>query len=75
MKIATVVGARPQFIKSAPVSKILRELGHTEILIHTGQHYDDGMSEVFFRELEISEPNVNLGVGSGSPAGKRDRCL
>ena len=66
MKIVTVVGARPQFIKSAPVSKALRELGHTEILVHTGQHYDDGMSAVFFRELEISAPNVNLEVGSGS---------
>ena len=48
MKIITVVGARPQFIKSAPVSKALREFGHTEILVHTGQHYDDGMSAVFF---------------------------
>lgn len=66
MKIATVVGTRPQFIKSAPVSKVLRDFGHTEILIHTGQHYNDGMSAVFFRELEISAPNVNLGVGSGS---------
>ena len=66
MKIVTIVGTRPQFIKSAPVSKALRELGHTEILVHTGQHYDDGMSAVFFRELEISAPNVNLGVGSGS---------
>ena len=66
MKIITVVGARPQFIKSAPVSRVLREFGHTEILVHTGQHYDDGMSAVFFRELEISAPDVNLGVGSGS---------
>lgn len=54
MKIVTVVGARPQFIKSAPVSKALRGFGHTEILVHTGQHYDDGMSAVFFRELEIT---------------------
>ena len=66
MKIVTIVGARPQFIKSAPVSRVLRELGHTEILVHTGQHYDDGMSAVFFRELEITAPDVNLGVGSGS---------
>jgi UDP-GlcNAc3NAcA epimerase len=65
MKVVTIVGARPQFIKAAPVSKALREAGHYEILVHTGQHYDDGMSAVFFRELEMPEPDVNLGVGSG----------
>ena len=59
------MGARPQFIKAAPVSKALRKAGHHEILIHTGQHYDYGMSQVFFEELGISEPNTNLGVGSG----------
>ncbi len=66
MKVLTVVGARPQFIKAAPVSKALREAGHTEFLVHTGQHYDVGMSQIFFEELGIPEPNVNLGVGSGS---------
>jgi len=65
MKVVSVVGARPQFIKAAPVGKALRAAGHTEVLVHTGQHYDDDMSAVFFRELEIPEPDYNLGVGSG----------
>jgi UDP-N-acetylglucosamine 2-epimerase len=68
MKILTVVGARPQFIKAAPLGRALREAGHQEVLVHTGQHYDDAMADVFFRELEIPEPEVNLGVGSGSHA-------
>lgn len=66
MKVLTVVGARPQFIKAAPVSRALRAAGHTEILVHTGQHYDYGMSQVFFEEMGIPEPDVNLGIGSGS---------
>jgi len=65
MKIATVVGARPQFIKAAPVSRALRAR-HQEVLIHTGQHYDLNMSEVFFQELDIPRPDYHLGVGSGS---------
>lgn len=68
MKIVTVVGARPQFIKAAPVSRALQARGIEEVLVHTGQHYDAVMSEVFFRELGMADPKVNLGVGSGSHA-------
>ncbi|HOP46422.1 MAG TPA: UDP-N-acetylglucosamine 2-epimerase (non-hydrolyzing) [Desulfobacteraceae bacterium] len=66
MKILTVIGARPQFIKSAPVSKALHATGHEEFLVHTGQHYDHALSQIFFDEMGIPEPNVNLNVGSGS---------
>lgn len=64
MKVVTVVGARPQFIKSAPVSHALRQVA-TEVLVHTGQHYDANMSDVFFEELGIPQPNYHLGVGGG----------
>lgn len=66
MHVMTVIGARPQFIKAAPMCFALRDAGIRETLVHTGQHYDDGMSEIFFRELGIPAPDVNLGVGSGS---------
>ena len=67
MKILTVVGARPQFIKAAVVSRELRKV-HTEVLVHTGQHYDYNMSEVFFKELSIPHPDYNLGIAGGSHA-------
>ncbi len=66
MKIVAIVGARPQFIKAAPVSFALRDAGIDEYLIHTGQHYDHKMSQVFFDEMGIPKPDVNLGVGSGN---------
>lgn len=69
MKIISVIGARPQFIKAAVVSRALRALPEIrEDLLHTGQHYDEAMAGRFFRELEIPRPRWNLGVGSGSHA-------
>src|SRR5438045_3372845 len=69
MKILNVVGARPNFMKIAPiVDEMARAPGLTGILVHTGQHYDDTMSDVFFRDLGIPVPEVHLGVGSGSHA-------
>jgi UDP-N-acetylglucosamine 2-epimerase len=65
MKIVTIVGARPQFIKAAVFSRELR-IEHTEILVHTGQHYDWNMSDVFFDELGIPSPDYNLGIGSAT---------
>lgn len=66
--ILHVVGARPNFMKAAPVFRALAERGCDQRLIHTGQHYDRAMSAVFFDQLELPEPAVNLGVGSGSHA-------
>lgn len=65
MKILTVVGARPQFIKASVVSRALQPVAR-EVMVHTGQHYDKNMSGVFFEELNIPKPAYNLGVGSGS---------
>ncbi len=65
-RVCTVVGARPQFIKASPVSAEFQRQGIVEDIVHTGQHYDEEMSRVFFDEMAIPEPVVNLGVGSGS---------
>lgn len=75
VKVATVLGARPQFIKAAPVSRAMQVAGIVEVLIHTGQHYDESMSAVFFDELEIPEPMYHLGVGSGAHGLQTARML
>ncbi len=74
MKIVTVVGARPQFIKASVVSPKLR-INHSEILVHTGQHYDYNMSENFFEELDIPKPNYNLGISGGTHAQMTGKML
>lgn len=74
MKIMTVVGARPEFIQTAPVTRAIRQR-HTEVLVHTGQHYDDNMSAVFFSDLGIPQPDMNLGSGSGSHAEQTGQML
>ncbi len=74
MKILTVVGNRPQFIKAAAVSGPLRER-HEEILVHTGQHYDDSLSRVFFTELGLARPDRELGIGGGSNTSQTARML
>jgi UDP-GlcNAc3NAcA epimerase len=65
MRFVSIVGARPEFIQAAPVSRVLRRQ-HREILVHTGQHYDYRMSRVFFEHLQLPEPDIDLDVGSGS---------
>lgn len=74
MKILTVVGNRPQFIKAAAVSGLLRA-EHEEILVHTGQHYDDALSSVFFSELGLAAPEHELGIGGGSNTSQTARML
>lgn len=74
MKIVTIVGARPQFIKAAAMSRVLRR-EHTEVLVHTGQHYDPQMSDVFFDELQIPKPDYDLGISGGTHAQMTARML
>lgn len=74
MKIVTVVGARPQFIKAAVVSHVLRKK-HVEVLVHTGQHFDHNMSELFFEELSIPKPDYNLGISGGTHAKMTGRMM
>lgn len=76
MKIVTVVGARPQFIKAATVSRVVaRTSGAEEILVHTGQHYDTNMSDLFFTEMAIPAPRYHLGIGSGDHGVQTGRML
>jgi UDP-N-acetylglucosamine 2-epimerase (non-hydrolysing)/UDP-GlcNAc3NAcA epimerase len=74
VRILTVVGNRPQFIKAAAVSGLLRE-HHEEVLVHTGQHYDDSLSQVFFTELGLARPERELGIGGGSNTSQTARML
>lgn len=73
MRIVSIVGARPQFIKAAPVSRALREQ-HDEVLVHSGQHYDAAMSDVFFEQLGIPAPDIELEIGSG-PHGQQTGAM
>jgi UDP-GlcNAc3NAcA epimerase len=75
VKVLTVVGARPQFIKAWPVARALVEAGIHEVLVHTGQHYDDRMSRVFFEEMGIRPPDRNLEIGSGLHGEQTGRML
>src|SRR3954470_6803252 len=76
MKILNVVGARPNFMKIAPIVEEMKKTTDLQsILVHTGQHYDEGMSDVFFRDLGIPVPDVHLGVGSGSHAEQTARVM
>jgi len=76
MKIITIIGARPQFIKAAPVSRAIAEHNNlTEVIIHTGQHFDANMSDVFFKELNIPKPDYNLGISSASHGAMTGRML
>lgn len=76
MKIVTIIGARPQFIKAAALSRYLKSLPNIkEIILHTGQHYDDNMNDIFFSELNIPKPDYNLGIGSDTQARQTARMM
>jgi UDP-GlcNAc3NAcA epimerase len=78
LRILTVVGARPQFVKAAVISRVLRESyagAAEEYLVHTGQHYDENMSEVFFRQMRIPKPDINLEIGSATHGAMTGRML
>ena len=74
-KILHVVGARPNFPKLAPVHRAAAAAGLAQVVVHTGQHYDDAMSASFFRDLEVPTPDINLGVGSQSHAVQTARIM
>src|SRR5215813_6697835 len=76
MKVLNIVGARPNFMKIAPLVEEMKKTSDLNgVLVHTGQHYDEGMSDVFFRDLGIPVPDVHLGVGSGSHAEQTARIM
>src|SRR5262249_11063896 len=75
LRVLLVAGARPNFMKVAPIIAVLRDGGHLPILVHTGQHYDAQMSDAFFRDLALPEPDHHLGVGSGSHAHQTARIM
>ena len=75
MKVINVVGARPNFMKVAPLHRAFQEAGIDSLIVHTGQHYDEKMSDIFFEQLEMPEPDVYLGVGSGSHAEQTARIM
>ena len=81
MRTVSIVGARPQFVKLAPVSRAMAALGASggaaieDVIVHTGQHYDPGLSDIFFTELEIPHPDIDLKIGSGSHGQQSARML
>jgi len=74
-QIVSVVGARPNFMKMAPLYKEIKNNGYEQILIHTGQHYDENMSKIFFTDLEIPMPDINFNIGSGSHANQTAKIM